>query len=309
MHAVPRLWRIRVNTSREAEEAVSVFLEEWFSQPATSFLDVETRNATVTVYVTEKPTGSVRQLRQTLLKNLSSAQLASGSLSVSCAKLRKQDWAESWKRHFRPVSIGRALLLKPSWSRKRPLKGQATVILDPGLSFGTGQHPTTAFCLQQLVGRRRTGKTQSFLDVGTGSGILAIAAAKLGYGPVEAFDFDPESIRVAKANGQVNRVFGRFQLYRSDITRMPRRSRKQYEMICANLLADLLLKVRDKLLARLSPGGVLVLAGILEKEFPRVQAAFEAAGLHLLSAKTKNEWRSGAFSWRQHPVGYKSSGA
>ena len=295
MPASPPLWRISVNTSREAEEAVSVFLEEWFSQPATSYLDVETGNATASVYVTGKPTDSLRQLRQTLLKTLSSAQLASGSLSVSCAKLRKQDWAESWKRHFRPVSIGRALLLKPSWSRKRPIKGQAMVILDPGLSFGTGQHPTTAFCLQQLVVQRRKAKRQSFLDVGSGSGILAIAAAKLGYATVDAFDFDPESIRVARSNARLNRVGDEVHLYRGDITKMPRRSGKRYDVICANLLADLLLDQREKLLARLSPGGVLILAGILETEFSQVQDAFESSGLRLFSAKTKNEWRSGAF--------------
>lgn len=295
MRSSPRLWRISVNTSREAEEAVSVFLEQWFSEQASSYLDVETGATTVAVYATKKPNRTLTELKEALLSHLDLIQLPPGPLSVSCAKVPAQDWTESWKRHFRPLSIGRALLLKPSWSRQRAIKGQATVILDPGLSFGTGQHPTTAFCLQQLVAQRRKAKRQSFLDVGTGSGILAIAAAKLGYAPVEAFDFDPESIRVARANGCLNGVDGKVRLYRGDITKMPRRSAKQYDVICANLLADLLLKEREKLLARLSPDGALILAGILETEFSQVQEAFESSGLRLLSAKTKNEWRSGAF--------------
>ena len=144
--------------------------------------------------------------------------------------MRREDWAESWKRHFKPIEIGDALLVKPSWSKRRPRKNQAVVILDPGLSFGTGQHPTTAFCLREIVrlklakerGRlAREFKTrhhadepsalQSFLDIGTGSGILAIAAAKLGYQPVHAFDFDAEAVRIARANARANRVQAKSQ--------------------------------------------------------------------------------------------------
>src|ERR1700743_660101 len=93
----------------------------------------------------------------------------------------------------------------PSTTQSRLRKAQAVIILDPGLSFGTGQHPTTFFCLRQLVACRKPGVEQSFLDIGTGSGILAIAAAKLGYRPVEAFDFDPASVRVSLENVKKNK--------------------------------------------------------------------------------------------------------
>ena len=105
-----------------------------------------------------------------------------GAGKIEIAKVKREDWAESWKRHFHPIEIGKTLLVKPSWSKKRPAKNQAVVILDPGLSFGTGQHPTTSFCLHQIARGRKNGTPRpSFLDIGTGSGILAIAAAKLGY--------------------------------------------------------------------------------------------------------------------------------
>jgi ribosomal protein L11 methyltransferase len=226
------------------------------------------------------------------------AGLKLGPGQISLKRIGNEDWAESWKLHFRPVAIGSALLLKPSWSRRRPLKGQAVVVLDPGLSFGTGRHPTTAFCLRQLVARRRSGESQSCLDIGTGSGILAIAAAKLGYVPVDALDYDPESIRVARANARRNGVAGKIRFRRQDLTKLPRQGARQYSMVCANLMSSLLIAERERILARLRADGVLVIAGVLEGEFAQVQGSFEAAGLRLMAGRTENEWRCGAFSWR-----------
>jgi ribosomal protein L11 methyltransferase len=217
---------------------------------------------------------------------------------ISLQRIRQEDWAESWKLHFQPLVIGSALLLKPSWSRRRLRKGQAVIVLDPGLSFGTGRHPTTAFCLRQLVARRRPGEAQSCLDIGTGSGILAIAAAKLGYAPVDAFDFDPQSIRVAHANARRNGVSARIRFRRQDLTRLPCRGARKYSLVCANLVSNLLLAERERILARLRPDGVLVVAGILKGEFAQVQRAFAGAGLRLMASRAENEWRSGAFTWR-----------
>ena len=187
------------------------------------------------------------------------------------------------------------LLFKPSWSRRRPQKGQVEVVLDPGLSFGTGRHPTTAFCLRQLVARRRCGNSQSCLDIGTGSGILAIAAAKLGYAPVDAFDFDPQAVRIARANARRNGVASKIRFRRQDLAKLPRRSARQYSLVCANLISSLLMAERGRILARLRPDGVLVIAGILEREFVQVQRSFETAGLRLMAARTQHEWRCGVF--------------
>ena len=127
------------------------------------------------------------------------------------------DWAESWKRHFQPIEIGDRLLIKPSWSKRRARKNQAVVVLDPGLSFGTGQHPTTEFCLSELVRCGKKKAARSFLDIGTGSGILAITAAKLGYSPVHAFDFDPEAVRTARSNASANGVQNQVRISRADV--------------------------------------------------------------------------------------------
>ena len=294
------LWRVSVTTAPEAEDAVTQLLENAFGQPVSSYTSAETGIAAVSVYVSTRPDWSqARQKELALgLRRIAMTGLKLGPGQISLKRIRNEDWAESWKLHFRPVVIGPALLLKPSWSRRRPRKGQAVVVLDPGLSFGTGRHPTTAFCLRQLVARRRAGISQSCLDIGTGSGILAIAAAKLGYAPVDAFDFDPDSIRVARANARRNRVAGKTRFRRQDLTKLPRRGARQYSLVCANLISSLLMAERERILARLRADGVLVIAGILAGEFAQVQGSFETAGLRLMAGRTQNEWRCGAFSWR-----------
>jgi ribosomal protein L11 methyltransferase len=206
--------------------------------------------------------------------------------------------------------VGKALLIKPSWIKRPQRKNQAVVILDPGLSFGTGQHATTSFCLHQIVAvgcsvgavrqqsSRRPDKTaKSFLDIGTGSGILAIAAAKLGFKPVHAFDFDPEAVRVARANARVNQVIGKIKITKGDATKLSLRPTQKYDLVCANLISNLLIAERKRITAQLNRGGTLVLAGILKSEFSQVQTAYENLGLKLMSARSEKEWRSGAFQF------------
>jgi ribosomal protein L11 methyltransferase len=151
------------------------------------------------------------------------------------------------------------------------------------------------FCLQQLVARLKTGPPGSFLDIGTGSGILAIAAARLGYYPIRAIDVDAEAIRVARENAKQNGVLDRIRITRQDLARWPRKSPTQYGLICANLNGDLLLQEADRIVSRLLPAGRLILAGILRRQFAQVRSHFAKAGLRLAASRTGKEWRSGAF--------------
>ena len=314
------LWKISVATTAEAADAVAEWLGKAFDQPASTDTSFVTGSTVVSVYC-ESPRSAFPTRRLALhdgLRRIKSFGLEVGTARISVRKIPRQDWAESWKRHFKPLVIGDALLIKPSWSKRRPRKGQALVVLDPGLSFGTGQHPTTEFCLRELVrawerrhpcrrvstrnaparrqGCRRSQELpRSLLDIGTGSGILAIAAAKLGYAPVHAFDFDSQCVRVARANARTNRVQHQIRITQADLTRLPRRAARQFDVICANLLANVLIAERDRILARLRPGGVLVVAGILKREFTEVRLAYEAAGLRLVANRREKEWCSGTF--------------
>jgi ribosomal protein L11 methyltransferase len=292
-----RLWRISVATRPEAEDVITDLLARLFACPASAYVDADTGHTTVAVYCDTKPSGlaAKRAALRSGLKHIRECGIQLGSGKISVTQIKREDWAESWKRHFKPLEISRTLLVKPSWSRRRPKRGQAVVVLDPGLSFGTGQHPTTSFCLRELVRGRRAELPQSFLDIGTGSGILAIAAAKLGYAPVHAFDFDPEAVRVACANAKVNREQNRVRIERKDVTKLSVRPALQYDVVCANLISTLLIAERRRIVRLLRPGGVLVLAGILRVEFGLVATAFKSLGLRLVASKADKEWRSGAF--------------
>jgi ribosomal protein L11 methyltransferase len=303
------LAKISVATTPEAEDAVTFLLQELFGQPASVYVDARRPATIATVFPRRVSTTTLAALRERL-RVLRATGLDVGAGRISITRMRPQDWAESWKRHFKPIEIGSALLLKPAWSRRKPKKNQQVVVLDPGLSFGTGQHPTTRFCLAQVVAARRCFCVQSFLDLGTGSGILAIAAAKVGYRPVRGIDSDPVSVRIAQSNCRQNGVGRKVRLSCQDLARLPIAVpvTKKYDLICANLTADLLLGQRRRIVGQLKAGGRLVLAGILRSEFAQVGAAYAKSGLRLVSRGAKKEWASGAFisSPRQKAVQFRT---
>lgn len=305
------LWRITVLTTEEAEDAVCELLASVSRLPVAAYFDLERQTSHASVFA-EQGDFSPDQMRKEIVSGLNRIRdcgLNIGKGEIEIARVKREDWAESWKRHFKPIEIRVtakktgpkagsgpfSLLVKPSWSRKRAAKHQAVVVLDPGLSFGTGQHPTTSFCLHEIVGHRQPGAAQSFLDIGTGSGILAIAAARLGYAPVQAFDFDPECVRISRENARKNRVETRLKPVRGDITKLPLRPARQFDLVCANLISNLLISERRRIVNRVKKDGKLVLAGILAAEFSEVEQAFAEIGLRLCSSRAENEWRSGAF--------------
>jgi ribosomal protein L11 methyltransferase len=290
--------QVSVLTTASGEEPIAALLERLFRATPAIYTDVEKGHSIVTVY-SRAPVADLKKRHVELTRgfeDLREIGLDLGSAEVLMRKVPREDWSESWKKYFKTIEIGSALLIKPSWSKQKPKPRQAVVVLDPGLSFGTGQHATTSFCLKQIVAARRAGRKQlSLLDAGCGSGILAIAAAKLGYVPVEAFDFDPVAVRVALKNCRSNRVEKKVKVSRKDLTKLPLTARTKYEVICANLTSDVLIDQRDKLLNRLAPDGTIVLAGILETEFAKVRTAYETAGLRLVKTRVEREWQSGAF--------------
>src|SRR5581483_10061679 len=182
------LLRISISVPAEAEDAAFELLSATCGQAASSYVDAETGACVVSVYLEPRHHDllPIVEALRAGLRRMAECGLETRQAIVETKRIRKEDWADSWKRHFKAISVGKALLIKPSWIRRKPVSGQALVVLDPGLSFGTGQHPTTRFCLGQLVLARKRG-AKSLLDIGTGSGILAIAAARLGYEKVEAF--------------------------------------------------------------------------------------------------------------------------
>jgi ribosomal protein L11 methyltransferase len=292
----PSLWQVSVTTSRDAEAVIAGLLESIFNETSAIYSEEQKPVSTVTIYTSR----AAKRLRNECdamkagLKLLSCKPI-SVPAEVLVRKVRREDWTHSWKKYFKTIAIGSALLIRPSWSKHRARPGQAVVVLDPGLSFGTGQHPTTAFCLKKLAAARPKAQALSFLDIGTGSGILAIAAAKLKYNPVSALDNDSTAVRIANANARRNRVGHHVSIQCQSLSRLPIRSRIQYDVVCANLMADLLISEAPRISNRVRPGGKLVLAGILNVEFGGVQERYEANGFNLQDSKEASGWRSGFF--------------
>ena len=202
--------------------------------------------------------------------------------------VRNEDWANNWKVHFKPVRIGERLVIKPTWEEYRPLPGDLVIQIDPGMAFGTGAHPTTRMCLESLERicfQACGGKLPDpVLDVGTGSGVLSIAAALMGATRITAVDIDPEAIRVTRENLALN---GAEQLVTASTTDLSD-LQEQYLVVLANILAEELVRLAGQLTARLAPGGWLILSGILTEKADFVCAGFP--GLELLESPREAEW-------------------
>ncbi|MBG88379.1 MAG: 50S ribosomal protein L11 methyltransferase [Verrucomicrobiales bacterium] len=283
-----------------AEDAVTELLFTVFEEPSSAYVDLKKKLAIVSVYLPgrRRPTNKqIKQLEEGLVF-IRECGLDVGSGEIHERFVKKAEWLENWKKHFTPLDIGGRLLIKPSWEKRKAAKGAHEIVLDPGVSFGTGHHATTGFCLEQLVALRDDGSKQSVLDIGTGSGILAIGAAKLGYGPIVAYDFNADSVRSARENCERNKVADSVRPTRKDLTRQSVDSVRKYHVVCANLIYDLLIAERERITNRVRPGGMLVLAGILETQFNKVRRAFADKGMKLIDSKVEGEWKSASFRWK-----------
>lgn len=290
------LLRIEIPASLQSEEALTDLLSDVLETTATSFHHFDSGRVTIIAFIEDASHWSAerRARLEEGRRRLRACGLEVPEGVISAKRVRREDWAESWKEHFPPIQIGSALLVEPTWSNLRPVAGQQVVVLDPGLSFGTGHHATTEYCLRELVKARPRGLPKSLLDLGCGSGILAISAAKLGFAPIRALDYDPDAVRIARENAESNRV-PEMAIARGDVTKLSVRPRKRYDVVCANLLGDLLIKECRRIAATVAPEGQLVLAGILKAEFDHVVHAYAGLGWKLIASHRKKEWRSGTF--------------
>jgi ribosomal protein L11 methyltransferase len=192
----------------------------------------------------------------------------------------QNDWAESWKEHFHVVHIGRRVVVQPSWREYTPQPGEVIIHLDPGLAFGSGLHPTTQLCLQILQTMSLEGI--AVLDVGTGSGILSIAAAKMGAGPLWAVDVDDVAVRVAQENFERNGLAANQATVGSAVDAGGR----QWSLVVANILSNILIGIMADLKAALAPGGRLILSGIINEQ---EQAMRECLVQHALTIESRHE--------------------
>lgn len=207
--------------------------------------------------------------------------------------VRDEDWEDSWKQYYRPVSVGESFAIVPEWERV-PDSGRTVIRLDPGLSFGTGAHPTTQMCLVAMEGLELDGGR--VLDLGCGSGILSIAALLKGAGTVLACDIDPVAKRVARENAALNGIGVELEVICGDVLSDGRlRGRlagESFDLVLANIVADVILELIPQLKAWLKPAGIFICSGIIEGRQDEIQACLNASGMKIISAQNSGEWYS-----------------
>jgi ribosomal protein L11 methyltransferase len=199
------------------------------------------------------------------------------------------DWGEQWKKYFKPIRVCKNIVVKPTWERYTPTSRDIVVEIDPGMAFGTGQHASTRMCMEaieDIILKDRSIEEWKVLDVGCGTGILGITAAKMGAEDVICVDNDPKATEIAAENARINEVADRLKILNEDAAQIS----QPRNLIIANLTAKLLARLHAQLVRLLLPEGYLVISGIIEPDIPAMEEIFVAAPLAKERMLTEKEW-------------------
>ncbi len=216
-----------------------------------------------------------------------------GSLEMTIGNVNEEDWANNWKKYFKPFNVGERFVIKPTWETYDDKTNRMILEIDPNSSFGTGQHYTTQLCIEQLETIIKPG--MQILDMGCGSGILSIAALLLGASHVTAVDIDQNSVDIAKANFIQNGIKEKnFSLYCGDVITNNQLSNAigqgYYDVVVANIVADIIIAMKDILKQFLIPGGILIASGIIGDRGDEVKEHLKSVGFKISHITEKNDW-------------------
>lgn len=253
-----------------------------------SMINADRSVGAVSVYVAEErnPAESVSFIKERL-DGLGIAY------ELTLSGMKEEDWANTWKKYYKPIRIARRLMVVPTWEEYEPKEGDLILKMDPGMAFGTGTHETTRLCATLTEDFMKPGAR--VLDVGTGSGILAIAASKLGAGEVLAYDIDPVAVRVAQENCDVNGC-ANITCGISDLLAGVDTQGGLYDFVCANIVADIIVRMAGDIIRYMKPGGLLAVSGIIDTQADRVRAALEQGRLTHVLTRAENDWNAMLFT-------------
>ncbi|MCK9229160.1 MAG: 50S ribosomal protein L11 methyltransferase [Syntrophales bacterium] len=267
-----------------------VFEEESIQGPFNDFPEDPPKTVTIKAYLPD--TGEVA-------KKLSSLETYTASLkelfpeleapSYSTSTISDPDWAERWKKYFKPLRISKNIVIKPTWERYRSEGGEIVIDIDPGMAFGTGQHASTRLsvnAIEDIILKQTPPEGWNVLDIGTGTGILAMCCAMLGADLVTAIDLDPLAVEIAAVNIAINDLHDRIRLVNRDASDME----GTFNLIVANLTAPALMNLRDRLVTMMAPGGYLVASGIIDTYGSRLEQIFEDDGVTVTDRRDEKEW-------------------
>lgn len=279
---MPKNWtQIDIECGGDSAEYLAVELAEAFG------VSVEFTAPGVRIYLDAALFGDER--RRSLDNIVESARriFPGEKISGTFSEIPDEDWSETWKAHFKPLRVGRKFLITPTWEKAAPRPDDRVIHIDPGRAFGTGHHETTRLCLEWLEGWvSQNASPGSLLDVGTGSGILAMGAALLGFENIVGIDNDPEAIEVAIPNLELNKVAGKVRVFCAG----PQEVEGCFDVVISNIQSLPLIRMSETMVARVKDGGRLVLSGILSEQAEAVSTEYEKQGMTFAGSECAGEW-------------------
>lgn len=232
------------------------------------------------IYISEEDNATERV---EYLKELLSASAI--SFEIVCEEVNDSSWADGWKKYFKCTEIGQNLVIRPSWEEYENKENRKVLSIDPGAAFGTGTHATTSLCLEILD--RTITEDDTVLDIGCGSGILAIAAALLGAKTAVGVDIDAQSVKVAKENAERNDIEDKVEFMIGDLAE---KVSGKYTVVCANIVADIIIKLLENVSDYMEHDAILITSGIIDIRKDDVVAGFEKFGFKIIEEKNKDNW-------------------
>jgi ribosomal protein L11 methyltransferase len=281
------IYCVSIECTRVPVDTISDLLESHGFEDHAAWEDEESGNGSVRFC--RESSSDAKQLCQSLALLLDEQGM--GDLPLEIIDLEKEDWTSSWKKFFHAAKVSRRMVIRPSWEHWIGAEDDIEVIIDPGMSFGTGLHPTTRGCISFLDEVAVSGG--SFLDAGCGSGILSICAKKLGYGLVEAFDIDEVAVECSEVNLASNGISEGVHLHHLGL--QDYQPEMKFDTVAVNILAPVILANCDRITDYLGAGSKLLLAGILTTKFDEVVGQFASRGVQMLERIDDEEWTSGLF--------------
>lgn len=247
-----------------------------------SILHADKTKASVSVFL--PPERNISEVMAQIKERFESDNIA---VTTELIGVNMEDWANEWKKYYKPIRVGKNIVIVPAWEKYDAEKDDIVVSMDPGMAFGTGTHETTRLCMALL--EKHIEKGMNVLDVGTGSGILSICASKLGANKVFAYDIDPVAVRVAKENIKDNGI-SNVTCGVSDLLKSVEKLNEGYDLVLANIVADIILRMAPNVSSYIKTGGKLITSGIIESQAENVKNTLLSYGFALNDTLTENDW-------------------
>ena len=250
-------------------------------------LENDTEETKIMAYFSEEETNLPEKIAviKEKIRNLTEFGLSIGSGTVELSNVNQEDWESAWKQYFKPVHVTDRIVVKPEWEEYSPQEGEIVIEIDPGMAFGTGTHETTSMCINQIEKNLKAG--DRVIDIGSGSGILSMAAVLLGAEKATGVDLDPVAVRVALENVELNNLQDKIEILHGNLTDV---IREKADIVVANIMADIILILLEDVREFIKDDGMFISSGIIQEKRAAVEARLLEKNFSIVEVETKGEW-------------------